>query len=469
MAGNRLSRALFFWPGALLIQFAQWLLVLSETRGGRCTLRPLFRVFCRFALYARPYVVDGRRTNDVVTPLQLDELIGRQRLIAAIPCACRAGRPACKIPHHGDHDPDVCLSFGLAAVVQIGSGLGKRLSPDQARDLCRRGSQSGLIHHAIYSFGSLFEVCNCCAATCSVVRAYRAGVREAVRPSPVRAVRGPQCDGCRDRDSRVCEEVCPYGLHPSSPDCLGCGYCVEQCPRGAVGMVLREPAVKQDAVSLPGRFVIAAKRGFQFSLRDLMILIAAVACVFGGFSIYGVTGVSVVMLVLGCCFIRRGDLASQPWMFSSGVALTGFSIVVLLLLLAGWLFLGIGPILPRNAWPCELWRMAKIAGGGTADVRAAQSGRGLLDHEYAWRLSIAPDKLGTIIAEYGMTSVRTEDVPAAFRRQFPPWWRPWHRRGNRYLSTPDFPGDSRGPDGYHFLAMYDRDRERLYVWHKDNF
>ncbi len=239
MTGNRLSRALFFWPGALLIQMGRWGLGLSATGVGRYTLRPLFRLFCRFTLYARPYVVNGSRTNDAVTSLQLDDLIGRHRLIAAIPCACRAGRPACTIPHHGDHDLDVCLSFGIAAIVQIGSGLGKRLSPQQAKDLCRRGEESGLVHHAIYSFGSLLEVCNCCAETCSVVQAYKAGVPEAVRPSSVRAVRGPECNGCRDRNSRVCEQVCPYGLAPSSPDCLGCGLCAQHCPQGGVGMSAR--------------------------------------------------------------------------------------------------------------------------------------------------------------------------------------------------------------------------------------
>jgi hypothetical protein len=262
MTGNRISRVLFFWPGALLIQIGQWGLAVSETRLGRYALRPLFRVFCRFALYARPYLVNGSRTNDVVTSLQLDDLIARHRLIAAIPCACRAGRPACTIRHHGEHDLDVCLSFGFAALVQIGSGLGKRLSAEQARDLCRRGGESGLVHHAIYSFGSLLEVCNCCAATCSVVRAYKAGVPEAVRPSPVRAVRGPECNGCQDRDSRVCEEVCPYGLSPSSPACLGCGQCAERCPRGAVGMVSREGESLQPSHS---RHALDTDRNFGVS------------------------------------------------------------------------------------------------------------------------------------------------------------------------------------------------------------
>ena len=43
------------------------------------------------------------------------------------------------------------------------------------------------------------------------------------------------------------------------------------------------------------------------------------------------------------------------------------------------------------------------------------------------------------------------------------------KKNNQYLSTPNFPGDSRGPDGYHFFAIYDPESQRLYVWHKDNF
>lgn len=239
MTGNRLSRVLFFWPGALLIRFGQSIIAFSESRIGRYTTRLLFRLFCRFVLYARPYFVGTQRTNDVVTTLHLSELIDRQKLIAAIPCACRAGRTACENLHHAEHDLDVCLSFGLAAVVQIGSGLGKRLSVEQAKLLCERSAASGLTHHAIYSFRSLLEICNCCAETCSVVKAYRAGIPEAVRPSPLIAVRGPDCDGCKGRDFRICEEICPYGTHPSSPDCLGCDLCSNYCPRSAIVMTRR--------------------------------------------------------------------------------------------------------------------------------------------------------------------------------------------------------------------------------------
>lgn len=468
MTGNLISRALFFWPGALLIRFGQWLLLLSDTHIGRFTLRPLFRLFCRFALYARPYLLRGPRTNNVTTLPQLDALILRHRLIAAIPCACRAGRSQCTVSHHGEHELNVCLSFGLAAVVQIGSGLGKRLTREMAKELCQRGAESGLVHHAIYSFGSLFEVCNCCSETCSVVRAYKAGVPEAVRPSEFRAVRGVECNGCGDRESRVCEEVCPYGHHPSSNECLGCEHCVDACPHGAVSMVLRRTPIAKTKTSL-SRAMAAANRDGQFSLRDLFIAIAAVASMFGGFSLYGVTGVTVAVAVLGRYLMCRGEYLDKEWVFGMGGWLWASSVVVLLFMALGWVFGGIGPLLPWHSSPHGLLHMVEMADADAKDVNVAGLGGGFLDHEYVWRVPVTCDKLAAIINDYGLVEVQPTDVAPRFRRNFPPWWRPWHRKNSRYLATPDFPSDSRGPDGIHIFVMYDPGKERLYVWCKSNF
>jgi hypothetical protein len=240
MSGNRFTRALFFWPACLVVRFGQLLLKFSETGVGRYTVRPAFRLFCRFVLYARPYLLVRPRTNDVLSTPQLGELIHGQKIIAAIPCVCRAGRARCASPLHGEHELDVCLSFGLAALLQIGSGLGNRLSADAAVALCENATASGLAHHAIYSFGALVEVCNCCAETCSVVKAYQAGVPEAVRPAPFVAVGGSDCDGCKGRDTKVCEDICPYGKRPSSPECFGCGLCSAHCPRSAIVMKPRD-------------------------------------------------------------------------------------------------------------------------------------------------------------------------------------------------------------------------------------
>ena len=253
MTGNRLTRALFFWPGALLIRFGQLLLRCSHSRIGRHTVRPAFRLFCRFVLYARPLLVGRSRTNDVVPTSQLRDLLEGHKFIAAIPCVCRAGQPQCQCLYHEEHDLDVCLSFGLAAVIQMGSGLGKRLSREEAMALCEKATASGLAHHAIYSLGALLEVCNCCSQTCSVVKAYEAGVPEAIRPSPLVAVREPDCDGCRDRGARTCEALCPYGKGPSSPDCLGCGLCSEHCPRGAIALVTRGDSGESGKSDQPDR------------------------------------------------------------------------------------------------------------------------------------------------------------------------------------------------------------------------
>lgn len=229
-----------FWPAAAAIHLGIRLLGLAQTRIGSLTIRPAFRLFCRFALYARPVLDRGPRSQHATPTSELTELIEREKVIAAIPCSCRAGRPACERPLHGVHETNACLTFGLAALLHIGSGLGRRLTPQQAQELCQSAAASGLAHHAVYSFGALLEVCNCCASTCAVVKAYESGVSEALRASRYVAVRGSECDGCRDRELKVCETICPYGRRPSSKSCFGCGLCAEHCPQHAIEMVSRE-------------------------------------------------------------------------------------------------------------------------------------------------------------------------------------------------------------------------------------
>jgi hypothetical protein len=235
-----ISYLFLFWPTALVIALGKLLIRLSDTPAGRFTLRPVLRILTRWILYARSLPILRNQNPAQALPTNaLHQLIARAPHIAALPCACRATRHKCSNPLHKAHNGEVCLGFGLTAILQELSGLGRRITAEEALRLCETSAQTGLVHHAILSFGMLTEVCNCCEETCSVILAHRRGIENVVRPSGWVPMPGPDCDDCQDRPGRICVEICPYGEGPGSETCMGCGLCAYHCPNHAIKMVNR--------------------------------------------------------------------------------------------------------------------------------------------------------------------------------------------------------------------------------------
>lgn len=245
MIRTQLTRALLFWPSIFIMRVGIAILTLADKPVGRITIRPLFRAFCRFVLYARASS-PLRQTSQYAYPThELARILQGQKIIAVVPCPCRTGRAACQHPLHKPHESDTCISFGLGSILLIGSGLGRRMDEREAQRLFERAADSGLVHHVILSMGMPLEICNCCAETCAAIRAYKSGIPEAVRPSGYVAIRGPACNACSGRRGRLCVQICPYEKEPSTSECLGCGLCARHCPQQAITMAPRAVLIRE--------------------------------------------------------------------------------------------------------------------------------------------------------------------------------------------------------------------------------
>lgn len=240
MLPERFVRTLLFRPTVFLIHAGIAIVALAETSIGRFTIRPFFRIFCRWILYARPLIFLRGKSQHVMQTEEILDILEHRQVIAVIPCACRTGKPPCAHPLHTPHEINSCIAFGLAAILQIGSGLGRRINAQEARAIFEQATDSGLVHHIIYSMGEILEICNCCPETCAAIKTYKSGIPEALRPSDYVATRTSRCNGCSHRSGRICVKICPYGKEPSRAQCFGCGLCARYCPQQAIRMILRK-------------------------------------------------------------------------------------------------------------------------------------------------------------------------------------------------------------------------------------
>jgi len=90
--------------------------------------------------------------------------------------------------------------------------------------------------------------------------------------------------------------------------------------------------------------------------------------------------------------------------------------------------------------------------------------------QYFWRVEVSPVLLSALVRSCGAKELGSAaEVPPAFWRLPPCWWRPNRNGAAKFFMTPDFDPANRCEDGCHYLLMYDEAEGVLYAWVKENF
>ena len=92
-----------------------------------------------------------------------------------------------------------------------------------------------------------------------------------------------------------------------------------------------------------------------------------------------------------------------------------------------------------------------------------------VDSEWLWQARVPESELARLSDTRELRPLDGTQIPNAFRSMPPYWWHPSITERTTILSTPSFPIDGRGPDGWHALATWNPDDQVLSVWIKNNF
>ncbi len=162
--------------------------------------------------------------------------------LAVMNCFCRA----LKRIQGGSCDFDMplegCMAVGPLSHQVAESGIGRKLTLEEAKRMIVDFEQKGCIH-TIYHYGmdtdrEEIAICNCCVDCCFLYHGYRSGALSQVLTKAYympEIVEERACVGCGK-----CGAYCPTQatwydkkakrLRFSPEQCIGCGQCVIQCP-----------------------------------------------------------------------------------------------------------------------------------------------------------------------------------------------------------------------------------------------
>ncbi len=167
---------------------------------------------------------------DVLPCEDFRQLLRTQELIAVVPCPCRSRTTAVDEPceHTKEQEQWHCLQFGRSAEYVIKRGSGKKLSIDEALELCDKIEADGLLHMwpNNTNMTGINVSCQCCRDCCMLyVPIDQAGL-------PIGMV----------------WEKSRYQAYVNLDDCTGCQDCVERCQFDAIEMERSEGSKRLKAV-----------------------------------------------------------------------------------------------------------------------------------------------------------------------------------------------------------------------------
>lgn len=178
-------------------------------------------------------------------------LINGSRELAVTKCTCRLAAHKC------DRTLEACIQVNNAASYAIARGTGRKLTKQEALDLCRKVEEEGLIHTTFNARSVDHVICNCCGCCCQFLPEHiKRGIR-VVDPSRFRAeIDADTCTGCETCVDRCYFKAISMDGETASVDleaCMGCGVCAVTCPEQAISMVeVRPPDHVPEQLVLPG-------------------------------------------------------------------------------------------------------------------------------------------------------------------------------------------------------------------------
>jgi Pyruvate/2-oxoacid:ferredoxin oxidoreductase delta subunit len=191
-------------------------------------------------------VYESIESNKLILPYEdVSKIIDDAKIIAITKCACKTrtetlGKRDCKekIPL------ETCFYMNHMAKFIIERGLGRKISKEETKRLCKEFNQKGLVHTTEnFGEGTHSMLCNCCSCCCNPL----GGITMWDKPHSVATANYfakikdiELCERCG-----TCETNCIFkaitlsdnGPIVNEEKCMGCGICTVNCSAKVIELI----------------------------------------------------------------------------------------------------------------------------------------------------------------------------------------------------------------------------------------